>query len=80
MGQTTKRRGNADPSRLELILTDESMQVSEISHHAPVGKSDHGLITFDFHCYLDFIKRKERYYFDRGNYVGMRDKLENSNW
>ena len=80
MEQTTRRRGNDDPSLLDLILADESMQVSEISHHAPLGKSNHSLITFDFHCYLDFIRRKERYCFDRGNYEGMRDKLETSNW
>ena len=73
--KTTRRRGNDDPSLLDLILTDGSMQVSEIADHAPLGKSDHGLLTFAIYCYLDFIKRKERCCFDRDNYEGM-DTLE----
>ena len=76
----TRRRGHDDPSLLDLILTDESMQVSEIAHHAPLGKSDHSVISFDFNCYLDFSKPRENYSFDKGDYVGMRYKLANSNW
>ena len=37
--QPTRRRGNDQPSVLDLILTDEAMQVSNIGHHAPLGKS-----------------------------------------
>ena len=78
--KTTRKRGNDDPSLLDLILTDEYMQVSEISHHAPLGKSDHSVMTFDFHCYLDFTTQKEKYSFDKGDYEGMRNELVNSNW
>ena len=62
----TRRRGNDDPSLLDLIFTDESMQVSEIVHHAPLGKSDHSVITFDFHCYLDFTTQKDKYSLNKG--------------
>ena len=27
------------------------MQVSDIENHAPLGKSDHCVITFKYHCY-----------------------------
>ena len=54
----TRRWGNDDPSLSDLIFTGESMQVSEIIHHAPLGKSDHSVITFDLHCYLDFTTQK----------------------
>ena len=44
--QVTRRRGNDDPSLLDLIFTNEAMQVSDILHHSPLGKSDHSVITF----------------------------------
>ena len=34
----TRKRGNDDPSLLDVILTNESMQVSNITHLAPLGK------------------------------------------
>ena len=47
------------------------MQVSDILHHSPLGKSDHGVITFEFHCYLGYTN---------GDYVAMRNNLANSEW
>ena len=78
--KSTRRRGNDDPSLLDLVLTDESMQVSEITHHAPLGKSDHSIISFDFNCYLDFSKPKETFCFHKGDYEGMRNRIKNSSY
>ena len=78
--EATRRRGNDNPSLLDLVLTDEQMQVSEVLHHAPMGKSDHDLITFQFHCYLDFAKPKEKYDFSKGDYQAMRENLGSSTW
>ena len=75
-----RRWNNDDPSLLDLIFTDESMQVLEIVHHAPLGKSDHRVITFDFHCYLDFTTQKDKYSFANGGYESMRSELLNSKW
>ena len=47
--EPTRRRGNDEASTIDLVLTDEAMQVSDIVHHAPLGKSDHSVITFKFH-------------------------------
>ena len=63
--KTVPKENLSKPNVIHIFII-ESMQVSDISHHAPLGKSDHSLITFDFHCYLDFIKRKVRYCFERG--------------
>ena len=71
----TRRRGNDEPSVLDLILTDESMQVSDVAHHAPLGKSDHSVITFKFHCYLDYTKPKQVYSYDKARFPEMRDYL-----
>ena len=56
------------------------MQVSEIVHQAPLGKSDHSIITFDFHCYLDFTTQKDKYSFHKGDNESMRSELLNSKW
>ena len=76
--ETTRRRGNDDLSLLDPIFTNEAMQVSDIQHHSPLGKSEHSVVSFKVHCYLDFTKAKESYAYAKGDYVSMRNELENS--
>ena len=76
----TRRRGNDEPTLLDLVLTDEVMQVSDIGHHAPLGKSDHFVITFKFHCYLDYSKDKESFSYGKADYDGMRQYLTDTKW
>ena len=76
----TRVRGNDEPSLIDLLLTNEELQVSDIVHHAPLGKSDHSVITFNYHCYLDFSKPKKCYNYGKADFEGMLHKLETSNW
>lgn len=78
--QATRKRGNDEPSVLDLIFTDESMQVSDIQYLSPLDKSDHSVITFNYHCYIDFTKPKENYSYAKGDYSAMRNDLESSSW
>ena len=78
--EPTRARGNDDPSLIDLILTNEELQVSDVIHHAPLGKSDHSVITFNYHCYLDFSKPKTCYQYHKADVNGMIDELESSNW
>lgn len=39
-----EREVGDQPSQLYLIFTDEKMQVSDIQHHAPLGKGNHDVI------------------------------------
>ena len=80
MERPTRRRGEDEPSVLDLIFTNEAMQVSEVVHSPPLGKSDHDVLTFEFQCYVDYSKSKERYMFQKGKYAEMREHLSNSNW
>ena len=80
VNQPTRRRGNDAPSKLDLIFTDEEMQVSDIKHHAPLGKSDHSVITFNYNCYVDFSKPKDTYNYEKGDYKSMCEELTNSDW
>ena len=78
--KATRKRGNDDPSLLDLVLTDEAMQISELKHHSPIGKSDHSVLTFNFHCYLDYNKPKDRLNYAKGDYDAMRNELVITNW
>ena len=77
---TTRRRGQDEASLIDLLFTDEPMQVSNIIHHAPLGKSDHSVISFTFHCYLDYSKPKDRYDYEKADFQGMRKYLEEIKW
>ena len=76
----TRIRGNDDPSVLDLVLTNEEMQVSDITHGAPLGKSDHSVLSFRFQCYVDQPLKKDRYIFERGNYFDMRNSDSIKKW
>ena len=78
--EPTRKRGNDEASLLDLILTDEFMQVSDIAHHATLSKSDHSVITFKFNCYLDYTKPKERYSYDKADFQAMRSHLVETKW
>ena len=78
--EDSRRRGNDSPSNIDLIFTNEAMHVSEIEHFSPLGKSDHDVITFKFHCYLDYTKSKARYVFGKGDFEGMRNALKDDKW
>ena len=56
------------------------MQVSDVEHQSPLGKSDHNLIIFKFHCYLEYTKPKDRYAYEKGDYDAMRNELSDTNW
>ena len=78
--EPTRARGNDDPSLIDLILTNEEHQVSDVVHHAPLGKSDHSVITFNYHCYLDFSKPKTCYQYQKADFDAMVSELRSSNW
>ena len=78
--KNSRRRGNDEPSLIDLILTDESMQISDVVHQAPIGKSDHDVLSFTFNCYLNYSKPKDKYVYHKGNFDEMRKHLEDSRW
>ena len=53
VSEPTRRRGTDEPSLLDLVITDEAMQISEIMHDSPLGKSDHDTHIFNFKCYTE---------------------------
>ena len=80
MCETTRRRGNDEPSLIDLVFSDEAMQISDIEYHAPLGKSDHSVIFFKYQCYLDFSKPKVMFNYEKADFYGMRNHLIDSKW
>ena len=78
--EPTRRRGNDEPSLIDLVFTDGDMQVSDVTHHAPLGKSDHSVITLEFNCYLDYSKPKEQYVYQNADYDAMINNLAETGW
>ena len=76
VNEATRGRGMDKPSLIDLVLTNEENMVSEIDIQAPLGKSDHSVIAFEFCTYMDDKREKVRYRFDKGDYEMMKEILD----
>ena len=67
-----------------LILLNVSwvISISKIStgtlseNHAPIGSSDHAVITFKYHCFFDYVQPSTRYAYDKADYNKIREHLQ----
>ena len=78
--EPTRARGTDEPSLIDLILTNEEEQVSNITYLAPLGRSDHSVLSFTFDCYFEPEAAAERYNYHKADYEGMKRHLEYTNW
>ena len=75
--QPTRYRSTENANILDLVLTNEQFMVSDIRYLSPLGKSDHCLICFNYHCYTQETNNTEkRYRLERGNYEQMKNDLK----
>ena len=78
----TRARGKDDPSLLDLILTNDPMEVEQISYNAPIGKSD--LCVLTFRLLMDRGDRQgghlQRRNFYKGDYVQARQLFNSVQW
>ena len=61
---------------LDLVLINEEGMILNLNALAPLGKSDHSMLTFELCCHSErqpLIKKKKHY--DKGNYAKLRDSL-----
>ena len=56
------------------------MQVSDVHHQSPLGRSDHDVIRFSFNCYLDYSKPQEKFIYSKADFVAMRNRLAEEGW
>jgi endonuclease/exonuclease/phosphatase family metal-dependent hydrolase len=80
VSKPTRFRGGQRPSILDLVLTNEEGIVSNLEVLAPLGKSDHGILSFTLHCYtVSEMTEITRRQYKKGNYDHLRKKL-NIDW
>ena len=73
----TRGRGNDTPSTLDLMITNDNAVVGDIRVDAPLGKSDHALISARVVCQLETKPiTKTRFIYDKANYEEMRRVLD----
>ena len=78
VNQPTRCRSDQAPSVLDLIFSSEEGMVSELSVESPLGKSDHGILQFNFHCYNDFapVSSYPKRCYERGDFQKLRSQLD----
>ena len=64
------------PRQLDLIFTNELEMVSDVQHMAPLGKSDHQMLKFNFNCYAECTGTQQRFNHSRDYYEYARQELQ----
>ena len=69
------------PSTIDLVFSNEEGMVESLRHDAPLGKSHHCSLLFDFVCYCDKkIAGPAKPQFSKGNYDKLKEKMASYNW
>ncbi|GAA47206.1 hypothetical protein CLF_100081 [Clonorchis sinensis] len=70
----TRYRAGQQPSLLDLVITNERHFVDQVTINAPLGHSDHCVLTFDFICYWARNPEPQTWIrnFCRADFSGMR--------
>ena len=78
--EPTRARGTDTPSLIDLILTNEEDQVTNLTYLAPLGKSDHSVLSFAFNCYFEPEAAAKKYNYHKADFAAMKQYLVNSDW
>ena len=79
--QPTRVRGEQKPSLIDLILSNEDGMVSDLEVQSPIGKSDHGVLSFKFHCYnIQLVDAPPKFLFNKGRYDRMKEDIGKVKW
>ena len=75
----TRRRGIDEPSLLDLIITDINVEVQDIEHDEPLGRSDHDVLSWKYVVKVQKNTTAPRYSYDfkNTNFDGMREEMNN---
>ena len=72
----TRCRGDDMHIQLDLIFTNELEMVSDVQHMAPLGRSDHQMLKFNFNCYSDYTGTPQRVNYNRSDYENAKKELQ----
>jgi len=74
----TCQRGSDTPHILDLVIASDNF-LSDISHLSPIGYSDHCVLKFTCHLYIEQANTKDKYNWNNGDYPKLIEYL-NINW
>jgi hypothetical protein len=77
----TRSRGEAQANVLDLVFTNEERMIQNLQHEAPLGKSDHAVLNFNFVCSTELRERWiTRYVYHKGDYEKFARRLGECDW
>ncbi len=79
--EPTRGRGSDTPSTIDLIFTNEEGMINTIDICAPIGKSDHSVLQFEFTYHMERTNKKKSIpQYNKGNYAQMNQMIKEINW
>ena len=76
MTNPTRSRRDQKPHILDFVITNEKGMVYDLDHQAPLGTSDHAVLSFSLNCYMERqTSNCAKRHYDKGNYMGLRNAL-----
>ena len=78
--EPTQQRGTDRPTNLDVLLTNEENMISELEISAPLGKSDHSILKFNFQCYMDKEPPRIKKLYHKGDCTKMNEMLQGVDW
>ena len=76
----THFRGEQNPTLIDLVLTNEDSMIDKVTHSAPLGKSHHQSLFFNYMCYTSKSKcSSKKFVFSKGDYEALRTILNSQN-
>ena len=79
--ENTRFRGSDEPSALDWILTENENCILSKKVDAPLGRSDHALISIEYDCIVEKADEDEvRFSYYNGDYNAIREDLGNIDW
>ena len=77
----TRSRSYSTPSILDLVLTRDENIIEQMSIEAPLGRSDHSVITFKLYCDKEITTSNvTKYLYDKGDYAKMLQEMNSIDW
>ena len=77
---TTRNIPGQTPSLLDLIFSNDDNLIQGITHRAPLGKSDHDIITFELNVIIPRYALPDSAVYDKGKYDEFRSFVYNFDW
>ena len=83
--EPTRARGNDTPSILDLVFTQSALDIENLVYRAPLGKSDHCVLSMDFVVEDvtpkgESVEREKRFNYPKGDYQGLMQFYSEVDW